>query len=136
MVLGERLNGLALGERDDELLHRRHVAVAFRLVEGAEGRVADAGETCSGDALGAGHAGARPVRFHARGGGAAGEAQAVYFADHGVAGHPAEAASDLAGAQAFGPVGHAGLAGPAVHRTGQERERRDRLFPDSDWTRG
>ena len=34
------------------------------------------------------------------------------------------------------PVRHAALAGPAVHRAGAQRQRRHRLFPDSDRSRG
>ena len=37
-----------------------------------------------------------------------------------------------AGAETGGAFGHAALAGPAVHRLGQERHRRHRLLPDPD----
>jgi len=41
-----------------------------------------------------------------------------------------------AGAEAGGAFRHAALAGPAVHRIGQERLRCHRLFPDPDRARG
>ncbi|CCB63263.1 protein of unknown function [Hyphomicrobium sp. MC1] len=102
-ALAQRLNGFALGDRNLDLLCRRHVSFGV-YIERAHGRIADLRKARFVD--GPFHirqAGARAVRLHPRGGGAAGKAQAMDFADDSVARYAAEASGDLAGAQSFRP---------------------------------
>src|SRR5581483_10449898 len=102
-ALGERLDVLALGLRDHQLLGRWRVGLGVAEVELTQRRVADGGEARLDQPLGLLRARARPMRLHARRRGAAGQTEAMHLADHGIARDPSEPSGDLAGAEAVRP---------------------------------
>ena len=69
-AIGQRLDRLALGQRDFDLLRRRHVSFCIH-IEGPHGRIAALREPRLDRSFGIGHARARPMRFHSGGGGPA-----------------------------------------------------------------
>src|SRR5262245_43083760 len=97
------LNVFALVDGDLEFLCGRRIRFGITQVEIAQCGVADVGKPRLHKALGRLHAGPRPMRLHARGGGATRQAQPMHLADHGIAGNAAETARNLAGAEAVGP---------------------------------
>ena len=103
-ALGQRLNGFALGDWNDQLFGGRNIGLPFTCEEAANRRVSG---NCKarfvGRSFDVGHALARTVRFHARCGGATREAKAMDLADDGIARDASEPSGDLTGAQPFRP---------------------------------
>ena len=88
-ALGQRLDGFALGQRNNDLFGGRHVS--FALEQDADGWISGLRKTrlVIGRSFRISHARPRPVCFHARCGGAARKAKPVNLADNGVARHAA-----------------------------------------------